>query len=246
MKTNESGHAKNVANFKALITYCMNYGSAYNPGNEEINVTNLSILQGDASNALHTVINTKAAYDHITNEREIAFRSLPKLCTRIFNALKACGTTPEKLKDARSLIKKISGGAKKKKKEESIIDNPGEEVASHSISHLSYDSKLINFKSLIEVLLTETKYHPNEEELSIAGLTNLYQDLYTKVQVVTQSSANLNVARIERNKLFYLAEINLYKIAVSVKSYIKAIFGARSEEYKKIKGIKVQNLSYSL
>ncbi len=246
MKTNESGHAKNVANFKALLTYCTNYGTAYNPGNEEISITGLSMLYNDASNALDSVINTKAAHDHITNEREIAFKPLVKLSTRIINALKACGTSQEKLKDARSLIKRITGNGKRKKKETIVVENPGEESVSHSTSHRSYDNLLITFKSLIELLLTESKYHPNESELSTTGLSNLYQDLYTKVQTVTQSGANLNLARIERNRVLYKGEINLCKIGVNVKSYIKAIFGAGSEHYKKISGIRLANLGHSV
>jgi hypothetical protein len=246
MKNSESGHAKNVANFKALITYCTNYGAAYNPGNDEINVSGLNILYADASNALNTVFNTKAAYDHITNEREIAFKPLAKLCTRIINALKACGTSDEKLKDARSLIKKISGVNKKKRKETPITENPEVEAPSHSTSQMSYDNQLANFKNLIELLLTETKYHPNEMELSVTGLTNLYQDLYTKTQVVTQSRANLNVARIERNKVLYLGDLNVYKIATNVRSYIKAIFGSQSEQYKKISGLRISNYRYSI
>ena len=36
----ETGHAKNVANFEDLISFCNGYGATYNPSKEALTITN--------------------------------------------------------------------------------------------------------------------------------------------------------------------------------------------------------------
>lgn len=39
--TSETGHAKNVANFQDLISFCTGYGATYNPSKAALSVANL-------------------------------------------------------------------------------------------------------------------------------------------------------------------------------------------------------------
>ncbi len=39
--TSETGHAKNVANFETLISFCTGYGTTYNPSRDALKVANL-------------------------------------------------------------------------------------------------------------------------------------------------------------------------------------------------------------
>lgn len=39
--TAETGHAKNVANFETLISFCIGYGAAYNPSRDSLKIANL-------------------------------------------------------------------------------------------------------------------------------------------------------------------------------------------------------------
>ena len=42
--TSETGHAKNVANFEDLISFCNGYGAAYNPSKAALTITELNKL----------------------------------------------------------------------------------------------------------------------------------------------------------------------------------------------------------
>lgn len=42
--TSETGHAKNIANFETLISFCIGYGSSYNPSKEALKVANLQAI----------------------------------------------------------------------------------------------------------------------------------------------------------------------------------------------------------
>ncbi|MDD4215542.1 MAG: hypothetical protein PHR81_12100 [Bacteroidales bacterium] len=107
--TSETGHAKNVANFEDLISYCTGYGTAYNPTKNSIKITAMNTLLTSARNSLQTVKTTKTAYDNGTNAREIAFTNLKKLCTRVVNALEATDATKQTVDDAKTINRKIQG-----------------------------------------------------------------------------------------------------------------------------------------
>ena len=42
--TSETGHAKNIANFQDLISFCEGYGSTYNPTKEGLKIPQLQAL----------------------------------------------------------------------------------------------------------------------------------------------------------------------------------------------------------
>jgi hypothetical protein len=50
--TTETGHAKNVANFEDLISFCTGYGASYNPSKASIKLAALTTKRTDAVNTL--------------------------------------------------------------------------------------------------------------------------------------------------------------------------------------------------
>ena len=92
--TSETGHAKNVANFEDLISFCNAYGTTYNPSKESLSVVKLKELQTQAKEILQQVKTTKTSFDNATNARQIAFKDLKPLVTKIVNALSVSGATP--------------------------------------------------------------------------------------------------------------------------------------------------------
>ena len=46
--TSETGHAKNVANFQDLQSFCTGYGAAYNPTNPTISMAALTTKHTEA------------------------------------------------------------------------------------------------------------------------------------------------------------------------------------------------------
>jgi hypothetical protein len=238
-KTQETGHKKNVANFETLITFCDSYSTSYNPGSTIISLTALKTMYASALSALDNVESTKAIYNHVTNEREIAFEPVSKLCARVVNTLDAFGASEEKVKDGRSIVHRLTGRRTSKKTEPKVQDanNPTPETH-QNIAHLSFDSKVAALKSLIQLLLTEPKYQPNEAELSIGGLTTLVTNLESLNTQVKAATVALSNARVERDNLLYISDNSLTELVQDVKKYIKGVFGAASSNYKQLTSIK--------
>ena len=84
--TSEVGHAKNVANFADIITYCTAYGATYNPTKESLKIPQLQALYQEAQNKLNEAKTQKTNFDNATNERRNAFSNLKPLSTKIVNA----------------------------------------------------------------------------------------------------------------------------------------------------------------
>ena len=85
--TSESGHAKNVANFEDLISFCTGYGATYNPSKAAIKLPALNTLYTNAKTSLSTINSILPASTNAINAREIVFAPLNKLITRVINAL---------------------------------------------------------------------------------------------------------------------------------------------------------------
>ena len=75
--TSETGHAKNVANFEDLISFCNGYGATYNPSKDALTSAKLTDLQTNAKASLQQAKLTKTrdlysramiiGKDHITS-----------------------------------------------------------------------------------------------------------------------------------------------------------------------------------
>jgi hypothetical protein len=107
-----------------------------------------------------------------------------------------------------------------------------------SASQMSFDSRLENLFKLIQLLNSIPQYSPNEEELSVAGLTSLYKDLFVKNAEVIAASIQVRNARIRRNEVLYKPDIGLIDISFAVKLYVKGLFGASSQQFSQISGLK--------
>ena len=51
--TSETGHAKNIANFQDLISFCEGYGATYNPTKESLKIPQLQALYQLAQDKLN-------------------------------------------------------------------------------------------------------------------------------------------------------------------------------------------------
>ena len=245
--TSETGHAKNVANFNELISFVSGYGEAYNPSKASIKLTALQTLLADAMSAMDAVNAAMPAYSNAVSAREAAFEPLNKLITRVMNAVKASDISPQVEESVKSLVRKIQGTratAKKTDAQKAAMTAEGKEVKEISSSQMSYENRLDNFDKLIQLLSSIELYAPNEPELKITALTELYNDLKDKNNAVVNTATPLSNARIARNNIFYKADTGLVDIAADVKTYIKSLFGASSPQYKQVsklefKGVKI-------
>ena len=103
----ETGHAKNVATFEDLISFCTGYGVTYNPSKVALKLPGLTTQLTAANAALQAVKTAKTTFDNATNAREISFKPLKSLATKVVSALAATEATPQVVADVKSINNKI-------------------------------------------------------------------------------------------------------------------------------------------
>ena len=245
----ESGHAKNVASYEQLISYCVGYGTTYNPSKNALKVASMNAQLANAVTSLTTEKTKHNAYSAAVDAREILFEPLSKLITRIMNALKSSEVTEQIVTDAKTIARKVTGKRatpKSKKALDAFIESTHEgaklaETEEHkeiSASQMSYDNRLDNLSKLVNLLSSETGYAPNETELKVTTLNTMLTTMKAKNTAVINAITALSNARIERNKILYKDGTGVYDVAQDVKAYIKSVFGATSPEYKQVSKLK--------
>lgn len=244
-KTNDTGHTKNVANFETLISYLTGYGALYNPSNANIQLSSLN-EKAAAALALTQQVNDLAAKNsNAVAARDLAFEPLKKLGTRILNNVKASNVPQQVLDNATTNNRKMQGqraSAKLSEEEKQKLAADGTVVNQVSASQLSYDNQLNTLDKQVKLLATIPSYAPNETELQLATLTSLYNDLLQKNRDVTTKTTELNVLRLNRDKVMYDAETGIVALAQDVKNYVKSIFGAGTPQYRLISGIPFKSI----
>ena len=237
----EVGHAKNVANFQDLITYCTAYRTTYNPSKTALQLASLNTLLTSAQTEIANVTTAKNAFDTTTGDRQLAFEPLKPLATKIYNALSVTDATAQTLADAKTINNKLQG-----RRAKTIAENPTPEngippANTVSVSRQSYDSLTENFSSLIDLVSSVPSYTHNEADLSVASLTTFRDSLVTVNTNVITSEVVYSNARTSRDNLLYAKDTGLVEIAQDVKNYVKSIFGTTSPQYKQVSEIKFTN-----
>lgn len=243
--TSESGHQKNVANFDELISFATGYGSTYKPTKTSLSIDALKALSEQAKAAHIAVVSAEAALKSAVAAREAAFLPLSKLSTRILNSIKASDTTQQVDENVRTVVRKIQGvraSAKKTDQQKEALAEHGKKVVEISSSQMGFDSRLDNLFKLIQLLLSIPEYNPNEEELKIAYLNTLMEDLKLKNAAVIEKTIPLSNARISRNNILYKDDTGLCDMAMNVKTYLKSLFGPTSLEYKQISSLSFKKI----
>lgn len=227
----ETGHIKNVANFETAIAFCIGYGVPYNPSNAALTIVNLQAKWTTSKLKLKDVKDTKEIFDSVTGARQIIFKPLRPLATRIINALIAAKAPSTVIKDARTIVRKISG----KRATDILIEViPINKI---SVSQQSFDRLTDSFEELVILASTEVKYVPNELDLQITALELFVSQLNTINTTVKTNYVNYSNTMIARNNELYKTDEGLIDTAKEVKSYVKSLFGASSPQYRQISGI---------
>lgn len=234
--TNETGHAKNIANFQNLIDFVEGYEAVYNPSKNTLKLPQLQALLTDANTKLADVVAKNTIHNNKVNERQAAFSDLKLLSTRLINALQTTDASDELIKDAKFFNRKIQG--RRASSANPTPNNPNAPTPTTiSTSQQSYTQLIQHFAGLIEVLKSEPSYTPNETDLKITTLVAKKDALTTLNNEVSTTFVVVSNARLARNATLYTNELNIYEIALEIKKYIKSIFGTTSPEFAQIKGI---------
>lgn len=245
--TSETGHAKNVANFESLISFCTGDGPAYNPTNANIKIPSMTALLTSSRSALQTVKTTKTTFDNASNSREIGFDPFKKLSTRIINALEATNAAKQTIDDAKTINRKIQGkraGGKSDPPAPPVIPDPAPSPEDNqiSVSQQSFDSLIDNFSKLIVSVTAEPLYAPNENDLKISALNTSLTNLKALNTAVINAATPYSNARIARNIILYQPGTGLVEVAGEAKKYVKSVFGATSPQYKQISALQFKKV----
>lgn len=234
----ESGHSKNVANFNQLIQICTGFGADYNPSNPALALTALNLLFTNADNSIKNIHTLMPPLTNAVNTRQAKFDSLSSLVTRIVNALASSDVPKEIIADAKTLARKIQGRRAGPK----IADDPNtpedESLNNISASQMSFDNRIANFDQLIKLVASQPGFSPNEADLKVAALQTFQTDLISFNSSVISVTVPVGNARISRNNLLYDKLAGIVAVALLIKKYISSLYGANSQQYKLVKGIK--------
>ena len=175
MSSLESGHAKNVANFENLISFCDAYGVIYNPSKDALTLLNLKALHAKASASLQQAAVAKTSFANATNTRKTAFKDLKPLATRIINALAVSGATYLTIANIKTINRKIQGvkaaSAATTPALPTDANAPAQSIKTISTSQQSFDNMIDHFSKKIESVSQDANYKPNETELKTVTLT---------------------------------------------------------------------------
>ncbi|HTH55183.1 MAG TPA: hypothetical protein VL728_04010 [Cyclobacteriaceae bacterium] len=229
-------NVKTVAAFEELVSRCSGYGG-YNPGSPNLQLNVINAIPAQAREALQSVKVAKTDYEKATNDREIAFNAMKRLCPQVVSALKAVRATKQTVADARAMVRSMTGF---KAADRKPVETPASaaliEPAKKGMSGLpkNFEALAEYFAKLVQTVSTVEQYTPNEEYLSLASLQAMLDHLREMNRNVIETKARLGKARGQRNDLFYTADGNLCDIARTVKDYVKSVYGPSSDQYKQL------------
>lgn len=234
MKTNETGHYKNVVSLNTLQVFAEGLGVAYAPQKESLKFTNL-VLFVDEANLLHNAV--KDQINTVTlsvDHRQLVYKGVKPLSTRVMNTMGSTNVDPKTIVDAKFFNAKIQGARISKK----ALAKEGETPPpTNSVSRQSYDSIYENFRSLNNLLIQDGNYSPTEDDLNNAGLTTKQNEMLAANQDIKSQTNDLGTKRIQRNKRFYTDEDCLITIGRGIKQYIKGKYGTKSPEWTQIRKV---------
>ncbi|MEI6853183.1 MAG: hypothetical protein WCL06_10085, partial [Bacteroidota bacterium] len=163
----ETGIIPNIEHFTTLISSCTVYTTRYNPSNPKLLLTALNTILTNANNAVDDVTALAIPRTNVITTRQELFATLPAYTTRIVGALSVSeGVTTTVVEKAKYWIRKIRGERKSKK----ILNPSPEDPKQISASQRSYFNQAEFFAELIEYVLSQSVYTPNETDLKQAAL----------------------------------------------------------------------------
>jgi tetratricopeptide (TPR) repeat protein len=244
-KNYETGHARNVENFRKLNEHIVSFGSKYAPSDVRLQVANLNTVRTTAEASLNGINAANPPFLQAVNRRETAFVGIPQLASRALHLAETLHLDAVAIKALKELVRKLYGRRATPKKEAPAPEGPDAEETEDteqkhkyiSVSQLSFDQRIEHFDQFIEILKAEPAYQPAEADLNIAGLSARLAEMRAANDAVTQAGILLTNARNVRNTVLYTPITGLVGVALDVKKYVRAALGSDSGEYREIKNL---------
>lgn len=230
-------HVKNMQAFEKLMGVCTGLGGAYNPGKQNLQVNAMTTLLTIAQQAWEEVKQAQQAYDTATNERELGFRKIKTLSSKVYGMLRASGTNPLLLSDALNSKRRIWGTRLKRLPAVQAETAEGESPSTRPSYSQGYTLAAEYFDQLVRTIASEPRYAPNEPELTLTNLQQTVMDFFNLNKAVMEAEVRLDDARSKRNIVCYQATENLVDTARAVKTYVRSVFGYQSQQHQQVQKI---------
>lgn len=231
----ETGIIPNIEKFATLIASCQGYSTRYNPVNPKLIITALQTVHTNAIDSVDDVTNLASPRTNVINARQDLFALLPPYATRIIASLSvSVNIKKNTLDDAKYFLRKIRGERKSKK----ILNPSPENPQQISASQRSYQNQAEWFSKLINFVLSQPTYAPNETELKDAALHAFETSLENTNDAAINANAPWLQALINRDIILYAPETGLVDVAFDVKKYVKSVKEISAEEFALISGLR--------
>ncbi|MEI7596068.1 MAG: hypothetical protein WCK02_10000 [Bacteroidota bacterium] len=240
----ETGHAKNLANFEAIVANAVALGTIYNPARVALKLPALQAVAVNAKSASSAVNAALPAYKNAVSARKVAFEPLNKCVSKILNFMLACDTPTQVDDTIKTLVRKIQGKRTSTKLDEEELKAKsilkGVKVTQISASQMGFDNRLDNFDKLVKLIASISQYVPNESDLKVTSLNLMYADLKAKNTAVLSAAIALKTSRLLRDEVFYKPIIGMADLSADVKLYVKSLYGYAHPIYKIFSSIKLR------
>ena len=248
--TNETGHARNIQLFQELISAVKGHGGAYKPTNPLIGLGALEAKLDAANEALDDLSTKRSAESMADTARENLFAPIGRLSTRSINYYSSTGAPENRVADAKGFKRKLEGRRARAVVEAAATTTTGAAAAGpdtgpavlHSVSQQSYMQKVEHLDGLIDLFEGDPVYAPNEVELTTSELVNYSAQLKAANTASIDAGTAIANARVTRDVVLYDLDTGLVTLAVLVKKYVKALFGAASPQYRQISALRFRCL----
>lgn len=238
MSNIESGMNVYVGNLDKLANVCDGFGAAYNPVPYNLTVPSLRALSQTVKTAITAVDTALPVYVTAENARQTKFALLPPLATRVQAAATVLDLPDAIIVHVKEVVRKIRGKRLHKLQPEKEGDEPAKHI---SVSQTSFVEQIEHLNQLIALVESQPAYTPSEYDLTVPALRTLLEEMKSTNAAAVAAEVPLTNARRERDRLLYEPKTGMMDTALAVKNYVKAAFGASSNEYKEVNHIKFRN-----
>jgi hypothetical protein len=225
-----------VENFEKLMVFCNTQSAVYKPSKASIQLAALSALLTQAQQSLRAADGARIAYQNAINARQPLFAGLPKLAARVIEALKAVDAPMETVKDAIAIKNKLTRAKRKLLPAPAGNGTAEPDKYRYGLSQLDFASKIENVEQLVNRVVAEALYKPNENDLKVASLAAFVQQLRTANRTVMNAQAALRNANRQLDVVLY-QRAGVHNTAQLVKAYVRFMFGKGSAQDKDVSSL---------
>lgn len=231
----ESGHEKNVANFKTVIIILTALGSDYNPTQTLILLTALQAKLVLAETAIAEVNEAEADRAVKVDDFEAEIEDLDKYVVNIKRTAEVAINDEAFTRDLQTVVNKFFPEGR----QTGLPDDPNtpedESRTARSTSQRSYDNQIAYLADILALIQTKAElYKTNDERYTIAAIEAKLAALREKYTASKTALAVLGTKKDARDEILYHPETGVLKLVTLIKKQLTLSPGKNSTAYQQV------------